>query len=153
MNKEIIHILKALIFIILLISILLFTSNIIRSKPREEINTVKRIDPPKKVTYKFSNNLNGKKLFFENCAGCHNIFQKMSGPELMGFSGRAPWRNRENLYSYLKNPKKFIASNKYMRDLNKEYGSISKPAFPLLTHDEIDAICDYIDYSVNEKSY
>jgi mono/diheme cytochrome c family protein len=86
----------------------------------------------------------GKALFMSKCASCHQVLKNGTGPALAGFEDRGPWVERKNLYDWIKNPAAFIASNEYARELKKVYGGTVMTAFPDLTNEEIDAICDYI---------
>jgi len=86
---------------------------------------------------------NGKELFMSKCASCHAIFKDMTGPGMMGFENRGPWSDRKNVYEWVRNPSAFMAKNAYARSLNKQYGSMMT-AFPELTDEQIDAICDFI---------
>jgi cytochrome c2 len=86
----------------------------------------------------------GKTIFMSKCASCHAIFKDMTGPGIMGFTERAPWTDRKNIYEWIRNPSAFMARNEYTRKLKEIYKSMMT-AFPDLTNEEIDAICDYIN--------
>lgn len=78
-----------------------------------------------------------------NCASCHRLHVKMTRPSLIGFTEREPWTNRQNVYDWIRNPAAFMQKNEYARSLKEVYGSMMT-AFPHLTNQEIDAICDYL---------
>jgi cytochrome c551/c552 len=87
----------------------------------------------------------GKALFQANCASCHAIGKKLTGPALAGFEGRGPWSDRKKLYAWVKNPAGFAKTDAYAAGLIKEYGGILMNAFPNLQDAEIDAIVTYIN--------
>jgi cytochrome c551/c552 len=85
----------------------------------------------------------GKALFQANCASCHAIGKKLTGPALAGFEGRGSWSDRKKLYAWVKNPAGFAKTDAYADGLIKEYG-VLMTAFPQLAEAEIDAIADYV---------
>ena len=85
----------------------------------------------------------GKQLFQQNCQTCHALDKNLTGPALRGFTERGPWGDKENIYSWIKNPAAFMANDKYTQDLKAQYGVIMQ-AFPQLTNAQIDAIVDYV---------
>jgi cytochrome c553 len=88
----------------------------------------------------------GKTLFQTNCASCHGVFKKITGPALTGFESRGPWSDRKKLYDWVHNPTKFMQSDPYTSGLKAELGSVMT-AFPTLTTKDIDAIADFINSS------
>ena len=85
----------------------------------------------------------GKALFSQNCASCHAIDKKLTGPALKGVEDR--WPNKKNLYSWIKNNQAFLKTgDKYANDLYNENGKIAMNLFPNLTEPEIGAILKYI---------
>ncbi|MET0242274.1 MAG: c-type cytochrome [Flavitalea sp.] len=86
----------------------------------------------------------GKSLFQNNCASCHGVLKKGSGPALTGFESRGPWSDRAKLYDWVHNPTKFMQTDPYTSGLKAQYG-IVMTAFPTLSTKEIDAIADYIN--------
>jgi len=86
------------------------------------------------------------------CASCHNLFKDGTGPGLLGFEERGPWVERKNLYEWIKNPAAFIAKNEYAKQLKKVYSGMVMPAFPDITNEEIDAICEYINHLAKSAS-
>jgi mono/diheme cytochrome c family protein len=86
----------------------------------------------------------GKTLFQTNCASCHGVLKKGSGPALTGFETRGPWADRAKLYDWVHNPTKFMQGDPYTAGLKNEYGIVMQ-AFPSLSTKDIDAIADYIN--------
>ncbi|HTE23063.1 MAG TPA: c-type cytochrome [Flavitalea sp.] len=98
------------------------------------------------TAFSFGNKLSaqdGKTLFTINCASCHGVLKKGSGPALTGFETRGPWSDRAKLYDWVHNPAKFMQNDPYTSGLKAQFG-IVMTAFPSLTTKEIDAIADYI---------
>lgn len=87
--------------------------------------------------------LDGKKLFLQNCASCHHPFKDMAGPSLAGTDERGPWHDRKVLYKYIRDPS-ILVKSEYVDSLRKVYG-FKHMAFPDLTDDEISAILEYIN--------
>ena len=85
----------------------------------------------------------GKSLFVSNCASCHTLFKESVGPSLSGFKKRGPWADRKNIYAWINNPAAFMRTNEYTQALKEKYGSMMT-AFPDLTREEIDIICEYV---------
>ncbi len=83
----------------------------------------------------------GKALFNANCAACHKLDAKMTGPALRGVAER---RDREWLYKWIHNSSALIASGdadavKLFNDNNK----VLMTAFPQLSTADIDNILAY----------
>ena len=112
----------------------------------------------------------GKALFTKNCASCHAIDKKLTGPALAGVEYR--WQERKNLIEYIKNTQKFMHGKsfehkadtldademRYYRDLQYsrfiycQYGKTAMNVFEDILNDkEIDAILKYIDPKVNSQ--
>lgn len=88
----------------------------------------------------------GKALFTANCASCHAINKKLTGPALAGVEDR--WPSREALYDWVHNPSKVIqGGDKYAVDLFNAYNKTQMTAFPQLSTKDIDAILDYVKAS------
>ncbi len=85
----------------------------------------------------------GKALFSANCASCHSVTKKLTGPALAGVETRGPWGDRKKIHDWVHNPAGFMKSDAYTEGLHKEYG-IVMTAFPTLNEKEIDAILDYV---------
>ena len=87
----------------------------------------------------------GKALFSQNCASCHAVDKKLTGPALKGVEER--WNgNRKNLHAWIKNSGSYLKTgDKYSNDLFKEYNGVSMTAFEgALDDKQIDAILDYV---------
>ena len=87
----------------------------------------------------------GKALFSQNCASCHAVDKKLTGPALKGVEDR--WSgNRKNLHAWIKNSGSYLKTgDKYTNDLFKEYNGVSMTAFDgALDDKQIDAILDYV---------
>jgi|ADGO01.1.fsa_nt_gi Cytochrome c. len=98
------------------------------------------------VVLSFGNKLvaqNGKALFQENCARCHNLTKDMVGPKMEGIQDRVP--DRELLKAWIKNSTDVIASgNEYFNDLFKRYNNTPMPPFTHFTDADLEALVDYI---------
>jgi len=86
----------------------------------------------------------GKALFNANCASCHKMDQKLTGPALLGVEDR--WKgNRANLHAWIKNSSKYAPTDPYASALVKEYSGAVMTAFDgVLDDKQIDAVLDYI---------
>jgi len=85
----------------------------------------------------------GKALFQQNCASCHNVFKKVTGPALQGVEGR--WADKKLLHQWIRNSASVIASgDKYANDLFNSYGKQAMPAFASFSDADIDNILEYI---------
>jgi cytochrome c2 len=86
----------------------------------------------------------GKALFQANCASCHAIGKKLTGPALAGVLDRGPWSDRKKLYAWVRNPAGFAKTDAYAAGLIKEYSGVLMTGFPQLSDAEIDAIITFI---------
>lgn len=85
----------------------------------------------------------GKVLFQTNCASCHQVHKKLTGPALAGVEER--WPNKKNLYAWIRNSAAFLKTgDAYANNLYNEYNKVAMNQFPGLTDGEIDAILGYI---------
>jgi cytochrome c2 len=86
----------------------------------------------------------GKTLFANNCAACHNPYKDGTGPALHGISERVP--DKKLLYSWIRNNQSVLASgNKYFNDLYNSRGKTAMNLFTSLTDAQIDAIITYVE--------
>ena len=85
----------------------------------------------------------GKALFSQNCASCHAVNKKLTGPALAGVEDR--WPDKKNLYAWIKNNQAFLKTgDAYANKLYTEYNKTAMNLFPTLTDKDIDAILAYI---------
>ncbi len=85
----------------------------------------------------------GKALFSQNCAACHAIDKRLTGPALLGVQDR--WPDQKKLYSWIKNNQAFLKTgDAYANNLYNEFGKVPMNLFPNLTDAEIGAILKYI---------
>ncbi|HEU4555562.1 MAG TPA: c-type cytochrome [Chitinophaga sp.] len=94
--------------------------------------TVKAADPAK-----------GKALFQQNCASCHNVHKRVTGPALKGVEER--WSDKKLLHQWIHNSASVLATgDQYANTLYNEYNKQAMPAFPSFTDEDIDNILAYI---------
>jgi len=85
----------------------------------------------------------GKALFSQNCASCHAVNKKLTGPALAGVEDR--WSEKKNLYAWIKNSAAFLKTgDAYANKLYNDYNKTAMNLFPALTDKDIDAILAYI---------
>lgn len=87
----------------------------------------------------------GQLLFRSQCASCHIIGKDATGPDLLNFEGRGPWKDRQKLYKWMRDPEKFIRKDAYAGKLQQAYGGAVMTAFPDLTDKEIDALAAFLN--------
>jgi mono/diheme cytochrome c family protein len=86
----------------------------------------------------------GKALFSQNCASCHAVNKKSTGPALAGVEDR--WPDKTKLYAWIRNSAAFLKTgDAYANNLYNEYNKVAMNAFPSLTDKEIEAILGYIN--------
>ena len=89
----------------------------------------------------------GKALFNQNCAACHALNRKMTGPALANVESRLAEEqglDREWLYAWIKNSPGMIKSgDAYAVKIYNEYNQAAMTAFPTLTNVDIDNILAY----------
>lgn len=66
-----------------------------------------------------------------------------TGPALKGFIEKDEWRDRKNVYAWIRNPAGYMKKSDYASNLMRAFGSVMI-AFPALADHEIDAIIAYI---------
>lgn len=85
----------------------------------------------------------GKALFTSNCASCHAVNKKLTGPALAGVEDR--WPDKAKLHAWIHNSAKVIQSgDAYAVSLFNEYNKTSMTPFPQLSDKDIDAILAFI---------
>lgn len=89
----------------------------------------------------------GKQLFNQNCAACHALNRKMTGPALANVETRLSEEeglDKEWLYAWVKNSAGVIASgDAYANKIYAEYNQAAMTAFPTLSNADIDNILAY----------
>ena len=89
----------------------------------------------------------GKQLFNQNCAACHALNRKMTGPALANVESRLAENeglDKEWLYKWIKNSAGMIASgDAYANKIYNEYNQSAMTAFPTLSNEDIDNILAY----------
>ncbi|MDC6367254.1 MULTISPECIES: cytochrome c3 family protein [Flavobacteriaceae] len=89
----------------------------------------------------------GKQLFNQNCAACHALDRKMTGPALANVESRLSedeGLDKEWLYAWIKNSPGVISSgDAYANKIYAEYNQAAMTAFPTLSNEDIDNILAY----------
>ncbi|NNL09649.1 MAG: c-type cytochrome [Croceitalea sp.] len=89
----------------------------------------------------------GKQLFNQNCAACHALNRKMTGPALANVETRLSEEeglDKEWLYAWIKNSAGLIkAGDAYANKIYAEYNQAAMTAFPTLSNTDIDNILAY----------
>ncbi|HDZ06898.1 hypothetical protein LCGC14_0050880 [marine sediment metagenome] len=89
----------------------------------------------------------GKALFNQNCAACHALNRKMTGPALENVETRLSedeGLDRDWLYAWVKNSPGVIKSgDAYANKVYAEYNQAAMTAFPTLSNADIDDILAY----------
>ena len=89
----------------------------------------------------------GKTLFNQNCAACHSLNRKMTGPALANVEFRLSedeGLGRDWLNSWIKNSPGMISSgDAYAVKIYNEYNQAAMTAFPTLSNTDIDDILAY----------
>ncbi len=85
----------------------------------------------------------GKELFNANCAACHKLDKKSTGPALRGvldkYDGDKEW-----LYKWIKNSGELVKSGDAQAvKIFEEYNQVPMTAFPQLSNEDIDNILAY----------
>tara|TARA_B110000977_G_scaffold201599_1_gene297151 strand:+ start:2747 stop:4105 length:1359 start_codon:yes stop_codon:yes gene_type:complete len=87
----------------------------------------------------------GKQLFNQNCAACHALNRKMTGPALAGVTAKYEG-DKEWLYAWIKNNNSLIkAGDQRALSIYNEYNQAAMTAFPTLSNEDIDNILVYTD--------
>lgn len=86
----------------------------------------------------------GKAIFTANCASCHKMDQKLTGPALLGVGDR--WGgDKKKLHAWIKNSSAYLKTgDKYANDLFNEYKSSMTAFDGVLDEKQIDAVIEYI---------
>tara|TARA_R110002050_G_scaffold57866_2_gene130138 strand:- start:2992 stop:4287 length:1296 start_codon:yes stop_codon:yes gene_type:complete len=94
----------------------------------------------------------GKSLFNANCAACHKLDKKMTGPALRNVETRLSDEqglDREWIHAWIKNSSGLIKSgDAYANKVYNDFGGAAMTAFPQLSNEDIDNI---LAYTAEEK--
>lgn len=89
----------------------------------------------------------GKQIFNQNCASCHALDRKGTGPALRNVESRLEEEaglDREWIYAWVKNSSGVIKSgDSYANKIFAEYNNTAMTAFPTLSNEDIDNILAY----------
>lgn len=86
---------------------------------------------------------NGEKLFKANCASCHNMEKKLTGPALMGVLDRVP--SREWLVEWIKDNAALRQSgDAYANQVFKDYGGSPMTNFAWMKPEQLEDVITYI---------
>lgn len=92
---------------------------------------------------------NGKQLFNQNCAACHALDRRMTGPALANVAVRLTEEEGldcEWIYSWIRNSAGMIASgDSYANEIYAEYNQAAMTAFPTLSDQDIADILAYTE--------
>ncbi|CDF77933.1 cytochrome c class I [Formosa agariphila KMM 3901] len=95
----------------------------------------------------------GKALFNSNCAACHQLDKKMTGPALRNIETRLSEEagvDKEWLHSWIRNSSGLIKSgDEYANKIFNEYNGVPMTAFPQLSDEDLDNI---LAYTAEEKA-
>lgn len=91
-----------------------------------------------------TNAQDGKALFTQNCAVCHAVDKKLTGPALQGVEER--WNgDRKKLHAWIHNSPAFLKTgDAYANKLFADNNKIAMSTFPNLSDKDVDAILDYV---------
>ena len=91
----------------------------------------------------------GKQLFNQNCAACHALDRKMTGPALAEVAARLTEQEGldcEWIYAWIKNSPGVIASgDAYANRIYSEYNQAAMTPFPTLSNQDINDILAYTE--------
>lgn len=89
----------------------------------------------------------GKQLFNQNCAACHSLDRKMTGPALANIEQQLldeEGLGKDWLYAWIKNSQGMISSgDAHALEIYNEYNQAQMTAFPTLSNEDIDNILAY----------
>ncbi|WP_298736845.1 c-type cytochrome [uncultured Chitinophaga sp.] len=109
------------------VSVLILCAGLVLS-----VSTAQAADPNK-----------GKTLFQQNCASCHNVHKKVTGPALKDVESR--WADKKLLHQWIHNSAAVLATgDQYANNLYKEYNNQAMPAFPSFSDADIEDILAFI---------
>jgi len=89
----------------------------------------------------------GKQIFNQNCAACHALDRKMTGPALGNVEQKIQddaGLGRDWIYKWIKNSAGLISSgDEYANKIYNEFNQTAMTAFPTLSNEDIDNILAY----------
>ncbi len=89
----------------------------------------------------------GKQIFNQNCAACHALDRKMTGPALGNVEQRIQddaGLGRDWIYKWIKNSAGLISSgDEYANKIYNQFNQTAMTAFPTLSNEDIDNILAY----------
>ena len=95
----------------------------------------------------------GKALFNSNCAACHQLDKKMTGPALRNIEarlGEEEGLDKEWLHAWIRNSSGLVKSgDDYANKIFNEYNGVPMTAFPQLSDEELDHL---LAYTAEEKA-
>ena len=97
----------------------------------------------------------GKALFNANCAACHQLDKKMTGPALRNVEQRleAEGLDRAWIHAWVRNSSAVIKSgDAYANKIYNEFGGAAMTAFPQLSDEDLDNILAYTAEVREDKS-
>ena len=135
-RDQIFKVLGISVVVFLFFSISLIAQEDVATEVEVEAEAVSASDPAK-----------GKSLFNQNCAACHALNRKMTGPALANVESRLAedeGLDKEWLYAWIKNSSGMIKSgDAYANKVYAEYNQAAMTAFPTLSNQDIDDILAY----------
>lgn len=85
----------------------------------------------------------GKEIFTTNCAGCHNMEERVVGPALQDVIAT---QGRDWASKWISNSGELIKSgDAHANEVYEEYNKMAMPAFNYLKPEELNAILDYME--------
>ena len=145
-NKQISYITSAHLILLCVAASYFFISKISSASNNQDHVNLVDLSIPVKETVLSAKGVQGKTLFMSKCATCHNLFKIILGPPLAGVLERGPWKDRKQLYEWIRNPDGYMKKSAYTQELKKIYTIPMAPS-PSLTDEEIDLIITYIKES------
>ena len=91
----------------------------------------------------------GKALFINKCASCHNVFKDLLGPKLGGVFNQDPYNGDiTKIYHWIRNVNSLVGSDPHYKDLKARFNSVMTQ-FPesAISNADIDAIFKFVEQS------
>jgi mono/diheme cytochrome c family protein len=135
------YIIWAFMILVGLLACLYFVGKLFNngSQGNKVVSEIKITDTNGKMGKEFAD---GKILFRNNCAACHNLSGDIDGPRLDNIELR--WPDKKLLYEFIRNSEEVIKKNQYARELWLSSGKRYCMKFPDIKDEELDAIFMYI---------